>query len=93
MQDAVFRTTQILSKVTIFPSLIWFTRCEGGAPWFDTVATKIPKKNNKNAIDEYLDETEVQTRMSLILHGFKLFDLHTINWDANFEEVGMDSLE
>ena len=45
------------------------------------------------AVDEYLDETEVQTRMSKILHAYKLFDLHNLNWDSSFENIGLDSLE
>ena len=52
----------------------------------------MPRKNPL-AVDEYLDETEVQTRMSQILFGFKLFDLNTIDWDASFKDLGMDSLE
>ena len=40
-----------------------------------------------------MDETEVQTRMSKVLHVFKIYDLHKLNWDANFEDNGMDSLE
>ena len=42
-------------------------RFEGGAPWFDTVARKMPRENPL-AVDEYLDESEVQTRMSYVLH-------------------------
>ena len=44
-------------------------------------------------MDEYLEVTEVHTRMSKILHAFALFDLHTLDWDAPFEKCGMDSLE
>jgi len=44
-------------------------------------------------VDDYLDETEVQTRMSQVLHSFAIFDLHKLNWDAKFEDLGIDSLE
>ena len=27
------------------------------------------------------------------MHAYKLFDLKTINWDADFEDLGIDSLE
>ena len=37
--------------------------------------------------DNYLDETEVQTRMSKVLHGFKLFDLHTLDWTENLDKI------
>ena len=67
-------------------------RFEGGAPWFDTVARKMPRENPL-AVDEYLDESEVETRMSYVLHQFRIFDLHKLNWDANFESLGIDSLE
>ena len=43
------------------------SRFEGGAPWFDTVARKMPRENPL-AVDEYLDETEVHTRISYVLH-------------------------
>ena len=44
-------------------------------------------------VDEYLEPTEVHSRMSKILHSFALFDLHTLDWDAAFDKSGMDSLE
>jgi acyl carrier protein len=50
-------------------------------------------RENPLAVDEYLDETEVQTRISFVLHNFRIFDLHKLDWDANFEKLGMDSLE
>ena len=31
--------------------------------------------------------------MSQVLHKFHLFDLKTLNWDAKFEDIGMDSLD
>ncbi len=42
-------------------------RFEGGAPWFDSMARKMPRENPL-AVDEYLDESEVHTRMSYVLH-------------------------
>ena len=68
------------------------SRFEGGAPWFDSVAQKL-NRENPLAVDEYLDETEVHTRMSWILHQFRLFDLHKLDWEANFDAIGIDSLE
>ena len=44
-------------------------------------------------VDEYLDDTEVQTRMSAVIFGFKLFELKGLNWDSKFEDLGIDSLE
>ena len=37
--------------------------------------------------DQYLDETEVQTRMSKILHAFRLFDLHSLDWNADLDAL------
>ena len=68
------------------------SRFEGGAPWFDTVARKMPRENPL-AVDEYLDETEVHTRISYVLHQFRIFDLNTLNWQAKFDQLGIDSLE
>ena len=53
---------------------------------------KIPRDVTKG-IDEYLDDTEVQTRMSQVLYNFKLFDLHTLNWDAKLDDIGIDEYE
>ena len=43
--------------------------------------------------DEYLDESEVQTRISFVLHKFRTVDLHTLDWSKSFEDCGFDSLE
>ena len=67
-------------------------RFEGGAPWFDSMARKLPRENPL-AVDEYLDESEVHTRISYVLNQFKIFDLHTLNWNDSFEKLGIDSLE
>ena len=61
-------------------------RFEGGAPWFDSTAIKIPREDKTRA-DVYLDETEVQTRMSKILYAYKLFDLHSLNWDEDLTNL------
>ena len=66
-------------------------RFEGGAPWFDSTVVKIPRDQTK--ADTYLDETEVQTRMSQILYNFKIFDLHTLDWDASLDKIGIDEFE
>ena len=50
-------------------------------------------RENPLAVDEYLDETEVQTRMSWVLHQFRLFGLHNLDLDAQFDTIGIDSLE
>ena len=31
--------------------------------------------------------------MSQVIFGFKLFELKGLNWNANFEDMGLDSLE
>ena len=67
-------------------------RFEGGYPWFDSTAIKIPRDVTKG-VEEYLDETEVQTRMSQVLYNFKLFDLHTLDWNAKLEDIGIDEYE
>ena len=37
--------------------------------------------------DDYLDESEVQTRISKVVHAFKLWDLNTLDWDANLDDI------
>ena len=69
-------------------------RYEGGAPWFDSMAKKLPREKGEGlAVDEYLDESEVHTRISFVLHQFRIFDLNTFNWHDSFEKLGIDSLE
>lgn len=69
-------------------------RFEGGAPWYDSMAQKMPREKGKEiVVDDYLDLTEVQTRMSFVLHQFRILDLHSLDWDASFEQLGLDSLE
>ena len=45
------------------------------------------------AQEDFLDETEVQTRMSQVLHNFKLFDLHKLDWSKSFDDLGLDIYE
>lgn len=52
---------------------------------------KLPKSVLAN--EEYLCETEVQTRISQVLHKFKLLDLHSLDWDAKFDDLGLDEYE
>lgn len=54
---------------------------------------KLPRENGPTACDDYLCPTEVQTRMSAVLHSTRLFDLHDLDWDAKFANIGIDSLE
>ena len=54
---------------------------------------KMPKENGPTNCDDYLCPTEVHTRMAAVLHGTRLFDLHDLDWDAHFENIGIDSLE
>ena len=69
-------------------------RFEGAFPWFEPLNQRIPREKGKNlAVDEYLDESEVQTRISFVLHKFRTIDLHTLDWSKSFEDLGLDSLE
>ena len=52
---------------------------------------KLPRENC--ICDDYLCPTEVHTRMTAVLHSIRLFDLHSLDWDAKFESIGIDSLE
>ena len=40
-----------------------------------------------------MDETEVQTRISQVIHNFKLLDLHKLDWNADFDSSGIDEYE
>ena len=44
-------------------------------------------------MEQFLDETEVQTRMSQIIHNFKLLNLHTLDWNTSFDALGLDIYE
>jgi len=57
------------------------------------MTTKIPNPNRILSDETFLDETEVQTRMSQVLYQFKLFDLHKLDWKAKFENLGLDIYE
>ena len=67
-------------------------RFEGGYPWFESASRKMPKENLL-ADESFLDETEVQTRMSQVVHRFKLLDLHKLDWSQSFEQLGLDIYE
>ncbi len=43
--------------------------------------------------DTPIEETEVITRMHFVLNQFHLVDLKTLDWDAKFEQIGLDSLD
>jgi hypothetical protein len=47
------------------------------------MAEDIPRKNPRIA-DDYLDETEIITRMLWVLHQFKLYDLKTFDWNVKY---------
>ena len=54
---------------------------------------KLPKENRLLAHETFLDETEVQTRMSQVIHKFRLLDLHKLDWNASFDSLGLDIYE
>ena len=69
-------------------------RFEGAYPWFDSHANKMPKEKGKeNVLDSCLDDTEVQTRMSHVIHKFRFLDLNTLDWSRSFEQLGLDEYE
>ena len=57
------------------------------------MTTKMPKENRTIAHENFLDETEVQTRMSQVIFNFKIVDLHKLDWKASFENLGLDIYE
>ena len=69
------------------------SRFEGGYPWWDSVTQKLPKENRLLADETFLDETEVQTRMSQVIHQFRTLDLHKLDWRASFDSLGLDIYE
>ena len=46
------------------------------------MAEDIPKHNHRIA-DEFLDETEIITRILYVLHQFKIYDLEKIEWNVS----------
>ena len=46
------------------------------------MAENIPRQNHKIA-DDFLDETEVITRMLWVLHQFQLYNLKTLDWSVS----------
>ena len=71
---------------------LYVSRFEGSYPWFDASSKKMPE-NRILKHEEFLDETEVQTRMSQVIHRFKLLDLHQLDWSKTFEQLGLDIYE
>ena len=67
-------------------------RFDGGYPWFPSMAENIPRDNPKIA-DDYLDETEVITRIMHVLHRYHTYDLATFDWGKPFGDQGVDSLD
>ena len=57
------------------------------------MAIKMPKEGNPLHVETFLDESEVHTRMSQVLHKFEIVDLHTLDWHKSFEENGLDEFE
>ena len=53
----------------------------------------MPKENRLLADEQFLDETEVQTRMSQVIYRFKLLDLRSLDWKAGFNNLGLDIFE
>ena len=43
--------------------------------------------------DDYLDESEVVTRMMYVLKEFGIYDLNNIDWGTKWYDQGIDSLE
>ena len=66
-------------------------RFEGGYPWLYSMAKNVPDENNISA--DFLDESEVITRMLFVMNEFAIFDLKTFDWEKNFADNGIDSLE
>mmetsp|Transcript_21214 Transcript_21214/g.15228 ORF Transcript_21214/g.15228 Transcript_21214/m.15228 type:complete len:135 (+) Transcript_21214:26-430(+) len=67
-------------------------RFDGSYPWFTPMVDKIPRAN-ATVSTEFLDESEVITRMLFILNNFAIYDLKTLDWSKNFSDNGIDSLE
>ncbi len=57
-------------------------RFEGAYPWFASMADNEIKPNHKVA-DNFLDETEVITRMMFVLNQFHLYNLETLDWNVS----------
>ena len=68
-----------------------YSRFEGSAALFPSNAENQHKANPKMA-DNFLEETEVITRIMFVLHKYS-WDLEKFDWSAKFERNGIDSLE
>ena len=82
-----------MTNFKLFIFFVCLYRFEGNYPWFESMARKMPSEGKLNAVDEYLEVTEVHSRISKVLHAFRIFDLHTLDWDADFSKLGIDSFE
>lgn len=70
------------------------TRFEGARVFQSSgAATDFLPKDNLNKLGEYMDESEVVTRMLHVLHQFGEWDLNSIVWDKPFDAQGFDSLD
>eukprot|EP00806_Schmidingerella_arcuata_P006919 Macronucleus_7316.p1 GENE.Macronucleus_7316~~Macronucleus_7316.p1 ORF type:complete len:138 (+),score=46.73 Macronucleus_7316:1-414(+) len=87
MQKSCLQARATPSAILSFPR-----RYEGSYPWFQPASVKMPKESLLEG-ESFLDETEVQTRMSQIIHRFKLLDLHKLDWSTSFEQLGLDIYE
>ncbi len=90
LQQRLASRTNHSSKAGI---LAFPRRFEGTYPWFDSTTQKLPNENRILEHEQYLDETEVQTRMSQVIHRFRLLDLHKLDWNASFDQLGLDIFE
>ena len=43
--------------------------------------------------EPFLEESEIMTRIMSVIHAFKLVNLEELDWNKDFEELGLDSLE
>ena len=59
------------------------------------MAEDIPKHNHRIA-DEFLDETEIITRILYVLHQFKIYDLEKIEWNVSslavYEHIYLETI-
>ena len=67
-------------------------RFEGSYPWYPHPGDTFPR-DNLRVLDDYLDESEIITRMMWVIHCYKTWDLEKLKWDVSLEEQGIDSLE
>ena len=83
----VLRASLARSQITKTPM-----RFDSAYPWMQSMARKIPSENPSVGA-EFLDESEVITRMMFVLNNFAIYDLKSLDWEKSFQDNGMDSLE